>query len=307
MRMLFFLFAITTASYACAPAPKPAASEAASPTTPSVSEAPAVATIAATEPSIQPEPAPVKSVPASPASPAKNAPTPPQPSAPVSAPAAPIQEAIAFSHEKWDQLLRKHVGAEGKVNYKGFLADKADLETYLTALSAGAPQKEWSRREQMAWWINAYNAFTIKLILDNYPVSSITKLHGGKPWDVKWIDIGGEKYSLNQIENDILRPRYKDARIHFALNCAARSCPPLLNRAWTADNLESLLDRQTRQFVNNPKFNRIEAGQAAVSKIFDWYAADFGSLPAFINKYSTAPMGEGAGISFQEYDWGLNE
>lgn len=304
MRILFFLFAITTASYACAPAPNSAASETPPPAAVSAIETPAVPPAAAAEPAATPEPTPAKPAPAKPATSPKAT---PQLAATVSEPAAPMQEQTGFSHEKWDQLLRKHVGADGKVNYKGFLADKATLEVYLTALSAGAPQKEWSRREQMAWWINAYNAFTIQLILDNYPISSITKLHGGKPWDVKWIALGGEKYSLNQIENDILRPRYKDARIHFALNCAARSCPPLLNRAWTADNLETMLDRQTRQFLNNPKFNRIETGQAAISKLFDWYAVDFGAIPAFINKYSAVQLEADAKISFQEYDWGLNE
>lgn len=304
MRILFLLFAITTASYACAPAPNPTASETPVPAAVSTTEAPALQPTVPVEPAVPPEPAPAKSVPASQVSTPKAQ---QQTVATTTEPAVPVQEQAGFSHEKWDQLLRKHVGADGKVNYKGFLADKAVLEAYLATLSAGAPQKEWSRREQMAWWINAYNAFTVQLILDNYPVSSITKLHGGKPWDVKWIAIGGEKFSLNQIESDILRPRYKDARIHFALNCAARSCPPLLNRAWTADNLEAQLDRQTRQFLNNPTFNRIEPGQAVVSKLFDWYAIDFGAIPAFINKYSAVQLEAEAKISFQEYDWGLNE
>ena len=88
-------------------------------------------------------------------------------------------------------------------------------------------------QKKMAYWINVYNAFTIKMIVDNYPVSSITKLHGGKPWDVKWIELGEKKYSLNEIEHNILRPQFKDARIHFAVNCAAQSCPPILNKAWT--------------------------------------------------------------------------
>jgi len=222
-------------------------------------------------------------------------------------PGAAPEAVEAFDHGAWDQLLRKYVSAEGKVNYKGFLVDKKVLESYLETLALRAPQAEWSRREQMAWWINAYNAFTIKLILDRYPVASITDLHGGKPWDLKWIEIGGAKYSLNQIENDILRPKYKDARIHFALNCAARSCPPLLHRAWTADNLEPMLEKQTRSFINNARFNHVEPERARVSKIFDWYAADFGDLKAFLNRYSTVQIAPGAQVVFEEYDWGLNE
>ena len=127
----------------------------------------------------------------------------------------------------WNGLLRKYVNSSGKVNYKGFKSDKSKLDAYLKELENNPIQENWSKAKKMAYWINAYNAFTIKLIVDNYPISSITKLHGGKPWDVKWIKLGGQTYSLNNIENDILRPKYKDARIHFAVNCAAKSCPPL--------------------------------------------------------------------------------
>ena len=159
----------------------------------------------------------------------------------------------------------------------------------------------------MAFWINAYNAFTVKLIVDNYPVASITKLDGGKPWDRKWIKIGDKTYSLNNIENDILRPQFKDARIHFAVNCAAQSCPPLLNKAWTADNLESNFEKQAKAFVNNPKFNTISAKNVKVSKIFDWYKADFGNLIDFLNKYASTNINGNAKVEYVEYDWALNE
>ncbi len=159
----------------------------------------------------------------------------------------------------------------------------------------------------MAFWINAYNAFTVKLIVDNYPISSIMKLDNGKVWDRKWINIGGKTYSLNNIENDILRPQFKDPRIHFAVNCAAKSCPPLLNRAWTAANLESNFEKQARAFINNPEFNKISAKEVEVSKIFDWYASDFGNLIDYLNKYSSTKINANAKVKFREYDWALNE
>lgn len=209
-------------------------------------------------------------------------------------------------HTQWNTLLQKHVSATGKVNYAGFKADKAKLQTYLDVLAASPVQDNWSRAEKMAYWINVYNAFTIKLIVDNYPVSSITKLHNGKPWDVKWIKLGNKTYSLNEVENDILRPKYQDARIHFAVNCAAKSCPPLLNRAWTGENLKSYLEKQTAAFINNAKYNTISARKVEVSKIFEWYASDFGNLIEFLNKYSKTSINKGASVSYKEYDWGLN-
>lgn len=209
-------------------------------------------------------------------------------------------------HTQWNTLLQKHVSATGKVNYAGFKADKTKLQTYLDALAANPVQDNWSRAEKMAYWINVYNAFTIKLIVDNYPVSSITKLHNGKPWDVKWIKLGDKTYSLNEVENDILRPKYQDARIHFAVNCAAKSCPPLLNRAWTGENLNSYLEKQTAAFINNAKYNTISTRKVEVSKIFEWYASDFSNLIEFLNKYSKTSINKGASVSYKEYDWGLN-
>lgn len=211
------------------------------------------------------------------------------------------------SHETWDALLKKHVSATGKVNYKAIKTEKSKLEEYLKNLSTNAPEESWSKAEQMAFWINAYNAFTIKLIVDSYPIASITKLHAGKPWDQKWIKIGSKTYSLNNIENDILRPQFKDARIHFAVNCAAKSCPPLLNAAWTAANLNANLDAQAKKFINNPAFNKLSEKKAEVSKIFEWYAADFGKLIDFLNKYATTKASAKAKVSYLEYDWGLNE
>lgn len=219
-----------------------------------------------------------------------------------------IAEAVVNKpdHAAFDKLLKKHVSSSGAVNYAGLKSDKALLGSYLEDLSTNGIKNNWSSSEKLAYWINAYNAFTLKLIIDNYPIKSITDLHGGKPWDVKWIALGDKKYSLNQIENEIIRPQFKEPRIHFAVNCAAKSCPPLLNAAYTASNLESLLESQTRKFINDSDYNKISEGSISVSKIFDWYKVDFGDLISYLNKYSKTKIGNDAKVSFEEYNWALN-
>ncbi len=222
------------------------------------------------------------------------------------APQAQSEEDNGLSHQLWNDLLRSYVSSDGRVDYAGMRSEEAKLDKYLAQLKAYPPQADWSKEEEMAFWINAYNAFTIKLILDNYPVKSIRELYKGNPWDVKWIKIGNKTYSLNEIENDMLRTRFGDARIHFALNCAAKSCPPLYNRAWEAANLSQMLDARARAFINHPGYNRIKPNQAELSKIFDWYAGDFGNLTAFINRYAQTKLQPEASITFLEYDWALN-
>lgn len=212
-----------------------------------------------------------------------------------------------FSHQAWDDLLKKYVTSSGRVNYAGIKKDLSKLNGYLQDLQNNPPQNDWPKNKAMAYWINAYNTFTVKLIVDNYPVASITKLEGGKPWDKKWIKIGDKTYSLNNIENDILRPKYKDARIHFAVNCAAKSCPPLLNQAWTADNLNNNFEKQAKSFINNPSFNKISDSKIQVSKIFEWYASDFGNLIEFLNKYAATKIDGKAKVEYLEYNWDLNE
>ena len=167
-------------------------------------------------------------------------------------------------------------------------------------------EKTWSRNKSLAFWINAYNANTIKLILKNYPIKSIMDLNNGKPWDVKWIKIDQRTLSLNNIENDIIRPNYSEPRIHFAVNCAAKSCPPLLNKAWTEGNLNSNLERQTKSFINNPIYNTITSSNVEVSKIFDWYRKDFGDLKSYLNKFSSSKIGKNTSVNFKTYDWNLN-
>jgi Protein of unknown function, DUF547 len=215
-------------------------------------------------------------------------------------------ETLAFDHTVWNDLLKKHVSATGKVNYKTFKADIALLDSYMRSLNESAPTESTSKEERLAYWINAYNAVTVRLILTNYPVSSITKLDGGKTWDVKRYSNGGKKLSLNDIENTILRPM-GDARIHFALNCAAKSCPPLLNEAFTSENVNKLLEQRTRQFINSASRTIIGKDEIQVSKIFDWYSKDFGNVVDFVNKYAKTKAAKTAKVTFMEYDWNLNE
>ena len=218
------------------------------------------------------------------------------------------EPAPVFSHYAWDTLLQRYVDAKGRVNYRGFIGDRAALQSYLDSLTAHPPQPDWQHNDRLAYWLNAYNAFTVALICDHYPLKSIRDLDKGKTWDVKRIPIGDKMYSLNDIENKIVRPEFKDARIHFALNCAARSCPPLHNRAFTAENLQGALTGRTRAFVNDPKSNAIGAEGIQLNKIFDWYAADFGDLYSFLKKYYRGQMpAEKTPISYKEYDWRLNE
>jgi hypothetical protein len=210
------------------------------------------------------------------------------------------------THQLFNNLLQKYVTSYGSVNYLALKQDEKSLDRYLNELSKNIPDNSSSRNVSLAYWINAYNAFTLKLILDNYPLKSITDLNNGKPWDVKWITLGNKKYSLNNIENDIIRPVYKDARIHFALNCAAISCPPLLNKAFTSNNIEELMDTQTRNFINS-QANDLGSTKIKVSKVFDWYKKDFGDVTAFISKYSKTKINSNALISYKEYNWSLNK
>lgn len=209
-------------------------------------------------------------------------------------------------HQPWDNLLRKHVSTAGKVNYRGFQQDKKVLDAYLSTL-ANTPVEGLPRSAQLAYLLNLYNAATVQLIVEHYPLKSITQLHGGKPWDVKRIAVGARRYSLNEVENDIIRPRFREPRIHFALNCAAKSCPTLWNRAYTPQNLEKVLTERTRVFLRDRQANVLSKDEVQVSKIFEWYAADFGDLIAFLNQYGATKVQPKASVGYLPYDWSLNE
>lgn len=222
-----------------------------------------------------------------------------------------------LSHAVFDQLLKKHVAENGQVNYKGFIKDSTTLNTYLKQLSSNPAQTTWPVNEQLAYWINAYNAYTIQLIIRHYPLKSIKDI-GSKikipfvntPWDLKFIRLGQTTYDLNNIEHDILRKKFNEPRIHFAIVCASVSCPRLLNQAYTAAQLDQQLEAHTRAFINDPNRNKITANQVQLSAIFNWFTGDFtkkGSLTDFINKYAKVKIKPGAKITFMDYNWNLNE
>lgn len=229
-----------------------------------------------------------------------------------------LEKDISIDHSMWDNLLATHVTSNGMVDYKAFLKDHDKLKAYLDILSSNPPDKEnWGRDQRLAYWINAYNAFTVHLILKNYPVESINDIG---PWlsipfinsvfDEKFIQIGNEKFSLNNIEHGIIRERFDEPRIHFALVCAARSCPELRNEAYVADRLEHQLQDQAEKFIHDPSKNRISTDQLDLSKIFKWYSGDFtdeGSLIHYISEFTDKRISSDAEIDYMDYDWSLNE
>lgn len=220
-------------------------------------------------------------------------------------------------HSQWDGLLKKYVNDKGMVNYKGIRKDSVALNKYLDMLSVNVPDPEiWTEAAQLAYWINAYNAFTVKLILNNYPVKSIKDIAGSipfinTPWDIKFIEIGDETYDLNNIEHGIIRKQFDEERIHFAVVCAAISCPRLRNEAYTAENLNAQLDDQAKAFLNDESKNKITKDKASISPILKWYGGDFKdkapSLRDYVNQYSKVQINKGVDIEFNDYDWALNE
>lgn len=217
-----------------------------------------------------------------------------------------------IQHKQWDALLRKHVDEEGWVDYEGFIKDSVALNEYLQLLSNNHPDPEkWSDNERMAYWINAYNAYTVKLIMDYYPVGSIKDIKSGIPfvntvWDIKFIEIQGQTYDLNNIEHGILRPKFDEPRIHFAVNCASVSCPKLQNWAYSADSLDRQLDEAGREFINDPSRNMISENKLQLSKIFKWYSGDFEDVTALVRKYADRSFGPEPEIEYLDYDWQLN-
>lgn len=183
-----------------------------------------------------------------------------------------VAAALAADHGALQAALDAHVSSRGTVDYAGLKASGA-LDGYLDGLASAAEPS--SRGEQMAFWINAYNALTLDLIADNYPLSSIRDLDGGDPWSARTFTVAGRTVTLNDIEHNILRPM-GDARIHAAVNCASQGCPPLSPRAFTGSGLDAQLDDAARRWVQGNGV-RIDPGKNTVSlnKIFDWYGDDF--------------------------------
>ena len=241
-------------------------------------------------------------------------------------------------HASWTTLLRQHVrlvrsGQATQVAYAGFKADRAALKAYLDSLSAvtRAAFAGWPRAERQAFLINAYNAFTVELILTRYPdLKSIKDLGSllSSPWKPKWITLLGNQVSLDDIEHAMLRKRgdYDDPRVHFAVNCASIGCPALREEAFVAARLDAQMDEQTVRFMSDRTRNRWnpQRGRLELSKIFDWYGEDFrlghrgiGSLHAFAARYADQLADAhadreriragGVDIAYTDYDWALND
>ncbi len=186
-----------------------------------------------------------------------------------------------IDHSIWDSLLHQYVDDGGLVDYQSMTQDSQQLKRYLDLLSQHHPNnKNWSKNETMAYWINAYNAFTVQLILRNYPVASIKDIKNGVPfvnsvWDIKFIRIENVKFDLNNIEHGILRKDFNDPRMHFALVCGSMSCPKLQRFAFTSDQLDEQLEQAAKEFFNEPFRNEIRDNPPKLSKILDWYWMDF--------------------------------
>lgn len=234
------------------------------------------------------------------------------------------QAALAFDHDHaaWGGLLERQVvvlegGKASRVRYAGMAAEHAELKRYLDSLSA-TPRGEfdgWTRPEQMAFLINAYNAFMVEKILQRYPgirsVWDFGKLFGN-PFKDDFFSLLGRKASLDWIEHDMLRKSYRDSRIHYALNCASVGCPMLRPEPYLGTKLEAQLEDQARRFLSDTSRNRYRDGRLQVSKIFDWYQEDFEPRDAYFARYAALLGAEAASvraarITFLDYDWALND
>jgi hypothetical protein len=222
-----------------------------------------------------------------------------------------------FGTEAWEatytRLLQKYVRTSG-VQYSVWKQNSADvqaLKEIINQIGTNGPSSQ-ERDAQLAYYINAYNALVLWGVLDHYPIRSVRDIAPfyGFFWSNN-ITVAGKKTSLYALERRLLIPRFQEPRIHFAINCASRSCPPLRSEAYTASRLDEQLDEMTRAFLNNSSEAIKPIGNGyAVSKIFDWYKDGFaasGGIVAFINKYRKEPIPPDAKISFQDYNWSLNE
>jgi len=238
-------------------------------------------------------------------------------------------QAPTFDHAAFDRVVHRFVNAEGLVDYAGLKQDSTDLDTYLASL-ASANLDSLAGDERLALLLNAYNAFTLRLILDHYPITSIKDIPEAERWKaVRW-NLAGRTVSLDTIEHELIRPVFNDPRIHFALVCAGYDCPPLRNEAYTGRWVDAQLDDQARRFHAGPKWLRFDAesGTLALSSIYKWYAKDFETgageghgltvvarhaarytpaLKAYLRRGGTR-SGDGAGVALTwlDYDWRLN-
>jgi hypothetical protein len=231
----------------------------------------------------------------------------------------------SIDHSLWNRFLQSYVrlGSDGiaRLPYaRVTAAARAAIDSDL-ARRANVPISIYNRREQFAFWVDLYNELTVKVVLDHYPVTSIKEigispgLFSSGPWGKKLIAVEGEGLSLDDIEHRILRPIWRDPRIHYAVNCAAIGCPNLQSSAFTAANAEMLLEKAAHDYVNDPRGASIVSGKLTVSSIYVWYQADFGGNGAgvidHLKHYARPELAVALGgidrISAHHYDWALND
>jgi hypothetical protein len=221
-----------------------------------------------------------------------------------------FSNAAEVDHGPWDGLLAEHVSDEGGwVDYAGFKADEAALDAYLATL-ASAGLGVMGEDDRLATLINAYNAFTVKLILDHWQggeLRSIMDIADGKPWDLKRWELAGQTVSLNQLEHEMIRGVYDEPRIHWAVVCAAYSCPPLRDEAYVGDRLDEQLAEQEAYVLNfdRPRFAKQTAAGADVTRLFEWYGQDWDDPKAYVRDRLGLPRD--AEIGYLDYSWVLND
>ncbi len=230
-----------------------------------------------------------------------------------------------IDHSAWDRFIKANLvrgrdGINRLVYGRVTVADGKALARYLDAL-ATVPISRYKRNEQLAYWINLYNALTVKVILDHYPVKSIRDIDispgwfSDGPWDKKLIKVEDERLSLNDIEHRILRPIWRDARVHYAVNCASLGCPNLAPTAYNAETMEGSLTKAARAYINHPRGVSIEGGRLYVTKIYEWFVEDFGGnekgvldhIRHYANPKLAKMLAKFAAIDGYRYDWGLND
>ena len=213
-----------------------------------------------------------------------------------------------FDYKNYNQFLGKYVSDKGNVNYDKIKTNKTELDAIIKQFEKLQPTDKWSKNEKLAYYINAYNVYTLKVVIDNYPTKSIKDIDNA--WDKKIVQSGKSKISLSDLEHKILR-KMNEPRIHFAINCASFSCPNLLNEAFVPERLDKQLETATKSFINDKTKNTIAVNEIKISEIFNWFGGDFKTknttIIDFLNNYSTVKIDKKAKVKFLDYNWSLNK
>jgi hypothetical protein len=242
-------------------------------------------------------------------------------------------EVEPFRHDRFDAVLRRVVDDDGRVDYPALVADRADLDAYVAELAATSPQRDVARfptpDDRLAYWLNAYNASVLALVVERYPIASVKDVFPPLVgfFYLQRVTLGGERMSLRTLENDVVRARFHEPRVHFALNCASRGCPRLPTRAFTGPGLQAELEREARRFVAEARNVDVDEARRTVrlSSIFTWYEDDFtdwmrarhptepATLVGYVRRLADAQKQaaldacSGCSVEFVPYDWALND